>query len=1064
MNLKAKCGILLGTLMLLTGLWAGAQNQVRITGKVLDQNGQPVIGSSVKQAGTTNGVVTGSDGSYTLTVPVGATIEAESLGFEMKSAVVTAGKTTYDFSLSEESLELDDVVVVGYGTQRKKLVTGSTINVTSDQLERQSMTQVTGALYSSVPGVNIVQSSGQPWSEYTITVRGLNTTGSGRSPLIVIDGVAGGDLRSLNPDDVESIDILKDAASSAIYGARASAGVVLVTTKQGQKGRVSVTYNGYIGIQQAKTNGVHPVSASEYLDLVDRSFVDNGTLQPGEHYYNLDLLMPVQKEWMEKGLWNGTDWLKQGINKNAPTTNHSVNINGGNDVIRYALGISKSYTEGTLGAPKHTFFDRTTVRLNTEVSLWRKNGRDILRFGENATLTLTQSNGASVGGRGNTVGQMLYYTPLLPAYELDGKTLYTYESQTRDEWSIADGAYNLSERALLEQTENRSYRLQGNAYLTFTPHQDWTIKSTVGFRWNSSFGRTWTPKYRVSGSSFQDYDNVDQSGSMSSGWTWENTVNWKHTFGDHSIEALVGQSIEATGLGLSLGGSRKQTRMESWEAANLSSSDSEINSGMVSISGGNTVPYTELFSFFTRANYSYRDKYLLTLILRADGSSNFARGHRFGYYPSVSAGWIATEESFMSGVKSWMPYFKLRASWGQNGNANISAFQYSANVSLAGVYDFTPDGSSISTGAYPSIVPNPDLKWETTEQTDIGFDAKFIRNRLGVTFDWYRKDTKDWLIRAPVLGTYGTGAPMINGGSVRNSGVELALTWNHRVGDLNYNLSVNGSYNKNKVLSINNSEGIIHGSTNVLAQNQSAYNLQEARVGKPLGYFTGIASKGIFQSQAQIDEYNRNGYAFIDGYEKAQPGDVIWIDQNGDGLYDKEDVVEIGNPHPDFNLGFSMSFNYKGFDLSISGSGAFGQQVVQSYRSFSDTPTHNYTSNFVKRLWTGEGSTNSFPRFGNGNSNNFLCKQFVGDIWCFDADYVKIRNITIGYDFKRIIKKLPVNSLRLYFTGQNLITITGYDGMDPEVGYGGGVSWSSGVDVGYYPAPKVYMAGISIKF
>ncbi|MBR1434276.1 MAG: TonB-dependent receptor plug domain-containing protein, partial [Bacteroidales bacterium] len=397
MNLKAKCGILLGTLMLLTGLWAGAQNQVRITGKVLDQNGQPVIGSSVKQAGTTNGVVTGSDGSYTLTVPVGATIEAESLGFEMKSAVVTAGKTTYDFSLSEESLELDDVVVVGYGTQRKKLVTGSTINVTSDQLERQSMTQVTGALYSSVPGVNIVQSSGQPWSEYTITVRGLNTTGSGRSPLIVIDGVAGGDLRSLNPDDVESIDILKDAASSAIYGARASAGVVLVTTKQGQKGRVSVTYNGYIGIQQAKTNGVHPVSATEYLDLVDRSFIDNGTLQPGEHYYNLDLLMPVQKPWIEKGQWNGTDWLKQGINKNAPTTNHSVNINGGNDVIRYALGISKSYTEGTLGAPKHTFFDRTTVRLNTEVSLWRKNGRDILRFGENATLTLTQSNGASVG-------------------------------------------------------------------------------------------------------------------------------------------------------------------------------------------------------------------------------------------------------------------------------------------------------------------------------------------------------------------------------------------------------------------------------------------------------------------------------------------------------------------------------------------------------------------------------------------------------------------------------------------------------------------------------------------
>ena len=1064
MNLKTKTGVVIWTLMLVSCLWAGAQAQVRISGKVLDQSGQPIPGSSVKQAGTTNGVVTMTDGSYTLNVPVGSTIEAESLGFETQTAVIQQGQTVYNFTLAEESLELDDVVVVGYGTQRKRLVTGSTINVTSDQLQRQSMTQVTGALYSSVPGVNIVQSSGQPWSEYTITVRGLNTTGSGRSPLIVIDGVAGGDLRSLNPDDIESIDIMKDAASSAIYGARASAGVVLVTTKQGQKGRVTVTYNGYLGIQQPRLNGVHAVGAAEYLDLLDRSFVDSGTQQPGEHYFNLDLVMPVQKQWMEKGLWDGTDWLKEGINKNAPTSNHSVNINGGNDLIRYALGLSKSYTEGTLGAPKHTFYDRTTVRLNSEISLWRSGSQDILRFGENATLTISESNSASTGGRGNTVGQSLYYTPLLPAYELDGKTLYTYESQVRDEWSVADGATNLLQSAKLSESEEKSYRVQGNAYLLFTPHPDWTVKSTFGFRWNSSFTRDWTPQYQLSGSSFHDYDSVSQSASMSSGWTWENTVTWKHEFGDHSVEALIGQSIEAQGWGMSVNGSRHYTRMETWEAANLSNSDSEINSGNISIGGGNTVPYNQLFSIFGRVNYSYKDRYLLTLIMRADGSSNFARGHRYGYYPSVSAGWIVTEEDFFNVNRNFMSYLKLRASWGQNGNANISAFQYSANVSLGGVYDFTHDGSSISTGAYPSIVPNPNLRWETTEQTDLGFDAKFVRNRLGVTFDWYRKDTKDWLLKAPVLGSYGTGAPQINGGAVRNAGLELALSWNHRIGEVSYSVSVNGSYNKNKVLSINNSEGIIHGSTNVIAQNVSAYNTQEARVGKPLGYFTGIASEGIFQSQKQIDEYKAKGYNFIDGYEKAQPGDVIWKEVVVDGVYDILDVVEIGNPHPDFNMGFSLSMNYKGFDLAVSGSGAFGQQVLQSYRSFSDTPTHNYTTNFVKRLWTGEGSTNSFPRFGHGNSNNFLCNRYLGDIWCFDADYVKIRNITIGYDFKQIIKKLPVTSLRLYFTGQNLFTFTKYDGMDPEVGYGGGVSWSSGVDVGYYPAPKTYMAGLSIRF
>jgi TonB-linked SusC/RagA family outer membrane protein len=1065
MNQKTKSGLIILALFLFSCLWAGAQNgQMRISGRILDQNGQPIPGSSVRQSGTTNGAVTSTDGTYSLTVPAGSVIEAESLGYETRTATVTAGQSVYNFTLSEESLELDETVVVGYGTQRKRLVTGSTINVTSEQLERQSMTQVAAALYSSVPGVNIVQSSGQPWSEYTITIRGLNTTGSGRSPLIVIDGVAGGDMRSLNPDDIESIDILKDAASSAIYGARASAGVVLITTKQGQKGRISVTYNGYMGIQEAHLNGVHPVGATEYLDLLDRSFVDSGMLQPGEHYYNYDLVMPVQKEWIDKGLWDGTDWLQEGINKHAPTINHSLNVNGGNDLIRYALGLSKSYTEGTLGAPKHMFYDRTTIRLNTEVSLWRKGDRDILRFGENATLSITDSNGASVGGRGNTVGQMLYYTPLLPAWELDGKTLYTYESQVRDNWSAKDGAYNLLERAVLDDTESQGYRIQGNAYLIFTPHRDWTVKSTFGFRRNSSFSRSWTPEYILSGSSFHDYDEVSQSASVSSGWTWENTVNWRHMFGSHSLEALVGQSIEATGWGMSVGGSRQQTRLETWEAANLSSSDSDISDSTVSISGGNTIPYVQLFSFFGRVNYDYKNKYLLTLIMRADGSSNFAKGHRWGYYPSASAGWIITEEDFMSGVRKWMPYFKFRASWGQNGNANVSAFQYSSNVSLKGVYDFTSTGTSVSTGAVPDNLPNPDLKWETTEQTDIGFDAKFARNRLGVTFDWYRKDTKDWLVRAPVLKSYGADPPMINGGAVRNAGLELSLSWNQRIRDFNYSLSVNGSYNKNTVLYINNSEGIIKGSTNVIAQNIAAYPTQEVRVGYPLGYFPGLASEGIFQNQAQIDEYNAKGYSFIDGYANALPGDVIWIDQNNDGIYDKNDVVEIGNPHPDYNLGFNINLNWKGFDLAVSGSGAFGMQVLQSYRSFSDTPTHNYTTNFVKRLWTGEGSTNSFPRFGHGNHNNFMANKFVGDIWCFDADYVKFRNITVGYDFKRLIKALPVNSFRLYFTGQNIFTITKYDGMDPEVGYGGGVSWSSGIDVGYYPAPKVYLAGINIKF
>ena len=304
-----------------------------------------------------------------------------------------------------------------------------------------------------------------------------------------------------------------------------------------------------------------------------------------------------------------------------------------------------------------------------------------------------------------------------------------------------------------------------------------------------------------------------------------------------------------------------------------------------------------------------------------------------------------TNEPWMEQTRNWMDFLKIRGSWGRNGNCNISNFQYLATVSLDAPYDFSPDGSSYVTGAYPDIIPNPDLTWEKSEQLDFGFDARFFNQRLVATFDWYRKTTRDWLVKAPTLDSYGTGAPVINGGSVRNQGVELALTWYDTSGDFNYSVGVNVATNANKVTSINNSDGIIHGGTNVISQNIAQYNTYEARVGFPIGYFTGIASKGIFQNQEQIDRYRDNGYAFIDGYDKARPGDVIWIDQDGDGNYGDNDVVMIGNPHPDVTLGLNITMGWKGFDVAVSGSGAFGQQVLQSYRSFANSDYDNYTNN-----------------------------------------------------------------------------------------------------------------------
>ena len=1040
------------------GVTASAQNRT-ISGKIVDANGEPVIGAAVTVVGNSRiGTASDVDGNFSLSVPAGSSISVESIGFQAQTIKV-GDQSIINVTMQEDNELLDETVVIGYGTQRKRLLTGATINITGDDIQKQSTTNAVGALYSSVPGVNIVQSSGVPGAGYNITIRGLGTNGNS-SPLIVIDGVAGGNLDDLNPADIESIDILKDAASAAIYGARAANGVVLVTTRQGKVGekKATVTFDAYMGFQQPNTNGVHGVTASEYLDLVKRAGLNE--------YDNIEETMPVQMQWIREGKWNGTDWFTESINKNAPTNNLALGVTGGGDAVRYSFSFTKSYQEGTLGAPKPTYYDRTTVRANTDFTILKKNNLDVIKLGENVTVSITDSRGMSTTGRGSDVSNLLTKTPLLPAWDLDG-SLYTYDKQLRDGWDARDNEVNLLEQQCLKESQGKGVRVQGNVYLEVNPIKELKFRTAFGIRANASFSREYTPEYQLTASTFQEYDSVKQSASVSTNWTWELTANYKKTFaGAHTVEALAGTSIEATGWGMSVNGTRSNTKFGTWESANLSSVDGALTSDEhASMGGSNTVPYNNLLSFFGRANYSYKDKYMFTAIVRADGSCNFAKGHRWGVFPSVSAGWVISSEPWMEATKNWLNFFKIRGSWGQNGNCRISNFQYTGTISMSGQYDFSYDQTNPVTAAYPDNIPNPNLSWETSEQLAIGFDSRFFRSRLGVIFDWYQKDTKDWLVTPPNMGILGASASSINGGAVRNSGVELSFTWNDKVGDFRYSLGLNGSYNKNTVLYINTAEGYLKGQAKIISENVAKLEGYRAEPGKPIGYFLGMASEGIFQNQKQIDEYNANGYTFMNGYDNAQPGDVIWIDQNKDGVYDENDCVEIGNPHPDFTMGFSIALQWKGIDFSINGSGAFGQQVMQSYRQFALQDLQSFTNNLVARYWTGEGSTNSFPRYSSGSHNNFKCNSYNSDIFIQNADYLKIRNITLGFDFKQVFKKIPFQMLRVFVTGQNLITITGYDGMDPEVGTGSGMdSWSSGIDTGFYPSPKVFMAGVSIKF
>ena len=1039
---------------------AQAQTAVQVKGVVLDSNGEPIMGAAVIEVGTQgNGTVTGADGSFTLSITRGAKIRISYVGYKTVTMTPVAGRTT-NITLEEESEMLNDVVVVGYGTQQKKLVTGATTHVTSENIEAVNAVDAFGALQSLASGMNIVMSSGQPGEGYKVTIRGMGTAGS-NTPLYVVDGVPGANIEDLSPNDIESIDILKDAASSAIYGARASNGVILVTTKKGKVGRLQVSFDGYIGWQNPNTNDVTPLNAKQYMEINDLAYTIQGVAT-----YDWATLIPKQYAQIMNGTWNGTNWLEETTIDNAPMHNASLTISGGNDQSRFALGFTKYHQTGTLGAPADPKFDRYTVRMNSDYSLIKSKGRDILKIGENITFSATDKRGVSVGGiYGNSIRNLLAMSPLLPAYNDNGE-LYEYADILADGWDFsAEMANPLAQMKYNNGNGyNKGWRLQTNFFLEFSPIKDLTWRTSAGWLYRHRESRSYTPVYELSAKSSNPNDDISQSQSYSIRWSLENTLNWKKSFGLHNIDALLGQSVEKWGYGNGVNVTNSNSLFPgSFDHAYIANAN-VVDPAYTKI-GGSPESQGALASFFGRVNYNYNETYLLSLVLRADGSSNFARGKRWGYFPSVSAGWVMTNESFMESTKSWLDFLKIRASWGQNGNCNISNFQYLATIAFDDPYYFdSKDNPGL--GAYPNILPNEDVKWETSEQLDLGFDMRFLNSRLGFSFDWYKKTTKDWLVVAPMLLSYGTGAPYINGGDIENKGYEIQLSWNDKIGkDFKYGITANFSHNKNEVTRLANSEGIIHGGSNAIAQNTA--ELYRLQVGYPIGYFWGYEMEGIIQNEQELQEYldrNCNGDKAnsLQG-ASLQPGDVMFKDVNGNGKIDKgdDDKTMIGDPNPDYTVGLNITVAYKGFDLGINGYGSFGQQVAKSYRQFSDHPDDNYCTDVYTKYWTGEGSTNEYPRFSDGKTANM---SEISRVWIEDADFFKISRISFGYDFKKLYSKLPVQKCRLYVSLNNFICFTGYSGMDPEVGFGNGTSWASGIDCGYYPSSRSFQVGMNVNF
>ena len=1060
-----------------------------VSGVVNDESGEPVIGATVRVQGTSEGTVTDFNGKFSIKAASNATLTISSVGY-LTQKVSVGGKSNITVTLAEDNTTLEDVVVIGYGVQKKKLVTGATVQVKGEEIAKLNTTNALEAMQSSTPGVQITSSSTQPGKGYKVYIRGIGTIGDS-APLYVIDGVAGGNLDGINPADIESIDILKDAASAAIYGSRAANGVILVTTKQGKAGKMEISYNGAMGWSNVYKRP-QMLNAQQFMTIMDEySFNTSGQ--------KVNFADFVPKSILDKvaGGWEGTDWWGEFENKNAVQHNHSVTLTGGTDRSKFAMSYTYTGNEGVMGADQASYYKRHTIRINSDHVLLKAKDFDAITIGENISIGYSKNHDLAEDGMyWSYIHSLLQTNPLVPIYDDNGE-LYNHVNYgcLYDETGAAipgtkwnDYWFNnpyegLSKGGFNSMAESRNINTSASGFITIQPIKGLRFRSQLNYNWGSGAYRNFgMPRSPSSGSGTVQSYSVNQSAWLNTSWSINNTLTYDlPILAGNKISVMVGQEYQSSAWSTNLSGSNSVAdgsqfaTLKDWNSAWLKNFSTDLKNATLS---GNPNDEEYLASWFGRLTWDYNEKYMATFTMRYDGSSIFADGKRWGTFPSVSAGWVISNESFMESTKSWMDFLKIRASWGQNGNNRISKYQYLATIAQSGSsgdsgykfsdsMDVTLNGKP-NVGAYANIVPNPDVTWETSEQLDLGFDARFLNSRLGLTFDWYKKTTKDWLIVAPRIAIEGTNPAYINGGDVENKGVEIALTWNDKIGsDFNYNIGVNFATNKNEVTRIANENGYINGGGSVLSQGTEY--IYRAQVGKPIGYFYGMSYSGIWQNQQQIDDARAAGQAVLDN---AQPGDCIWDDYNGDGVItyaeakdaDGNDICdrhEIGNPNPDVTLGINLGLSWKGLDFAVNGAGAFGQQIMRSYRSFSDSWWHNYDTTILNR-WYGEGTSNDQPRIsGTGHANT----NYVSTRYMEDADYFKIKTVTLGYDFKYLWKSCPFQQLRLYVQAQNLLTITGYTGLDPEVGNAaGGDSWASGIDLGLYPPSRTYLIGASIKF
>lgn len=1019
---------ILTLLFIFCSLAISAQGQ-QIRGVVTSsEDRQPLAGVSISVKGTTTGVLTDINGAYNLNVPVNSTLVFSFVGMKTQEILVTTN-TTINVVMSPDVNVMDEIVVVGYGTQRKSLVTGAIARVDGEELKKATDMRVTAALQGKTAGVVITSNSGQPGDQISVRIRGVGTNGD-PEPLYIIDGLpmSGAGTDFLNSNDIASIEVLKDAASSAIYGARGANGVILITTKTGRTNtKLSVSYDGYYGVQNPWKK-IPLLNKDEYVMLINEAAI-NGQQPPMFSQANID------------SFTSDTDWQDEMFNYNAPKQNHSLSFTGGSDKLEYSSSINYFKQDGIVAKGKSNF-EKIGYRLNAAGTF------GFFRLGGNINLVSITSRGISTNDHfGLSLDQALNMPPMIPVKFSDG-TWATPELFGIGLQEITNPIALLS----YNNSKTRTNKLIGNVSgeIDFGKINEvlkgLTFRTSFGGEYALGISDNFIPLYHLDAMHFNLPDKVSKNMNIWSRWNFENVLTYTKSFNVHNITVMAGTTAFKD-MYENLYGTKGALIFDDFGHAYIDNATDPLS---VDAGGG----YSEhtVASIFGRINYDLLDRYMFTATLRRDGSSRFGSENKYGYFPSASAGWVISREDFMSNVSNVINNLKIRASWGQNGSESIGDFNYTSVIGHQNIYYFGTDKTQYN-GTSPNKIANPSLKWETSEQTNIGFDLITLKNSLTVTFDYYIKTTKDWLVEAPIPPTVGNSAPTINGGTVRNSGVEVEVSYKKQIGPLYFSTSINGAFNKNEVLEIRNTEKRLQEGDGGFGQAGILF----AEVGTPMGAFYGLKTDGIFQTQAEIDAYINSTGGKIQ--PNAVPGDIKFIDSDGNGSIDSDaDRVQIGDPFPDFTGGLNLNGEIYGFDLNLFFYAALGQDVFDATRRWDMNGT-NYRADWLNR-WTGPGTSNYYPRVTFVDNNMNL--QRVSDFYIHDGSFVRLRNITLGYTLpKKITEVIKLNKLRIYVSSENLLTFTKYLGFDPEIG--GGV-FSNGIDNGIYPQPRTFMTGINIIF